>query len=250
MEILEFGDKSKKKLIFIHGFQSMWYVWEKYIEYYKNDFHIIVPILPGHNPNKKEEFNSFDETAKELEDYCISRYGKNIHLVYGVSMGGVLTAKLLKNKNLRINKVIFDGSPLVGFEDMLENMLIKFYLNITHKTQARDKKTLKNAQKMIVPEGKMDEFLKIMDNMSDETIINFIKEIRNNRISNDIDISNIELHYHHGTKINETLSKKTAKYIKKWYPRANIICFSGKGHCQGFSSKPENRIDILNQILS
>lgn len=250
MEILEFGDTSKKKLIFIHGFQSMWYVWEKYIEYYKNDYHIIVPILPGHNPNKKEEFNSFDETAKELEDYCINKYGKNIYLIYGVSMGGVLATKLLRNKRLRINKVIFDGSPLVAYSDMLENMLIKFYTGITHKTQIRDKKTLKTAKKMIVPQGRMEEFLKIMDNMSDKTIENFIKEIRKNRISNDIDISNLEMHYHHGTKLNEMLAKKTAKYIKKWYPRANIVCFKGKGHCEGFSSKPENRIDILDQILS
>lgn len=250
MEILEFGDKSKKKLIFIHGFQSMWQVWEKYIEYYKNDYHIIVPILPGHNPNKREEFNSFEETAKELEDYCIARYGKNIYLIYGVSIGGILTIKLLRNKKLKINKVVLDGSPLTTYSDRLEKLLIKFYMDITQKTQARDKKTLKKAKKMIVPQGRMDEFLRIMDNMTDRTIENFIKEIRRNRLSNDIDISNMEMHYHHGTKMNEMLSKRTANYIKKWYPRAHIICFRRKGHCEGFSSKPENRIDILNQILS
>ena len=43
MKILEFGDKSKRKIILVHGFQSPWQVWEKYIEHFKNDFHIIVP---------------------------------------------------------------------------------------------------------------------------------------------------------------------------------------------------------------
>lgn len=49
MKILEFGDTSKRKLIFIHGFQSPWQMWNKYIEYYKNDFHVIVLIMSVHN---------------------------------------------------------------------------------------------------------------------------------------------------------------------------------------------------------
>ena len=44
MEILEFGNKNNKKIILIHGFQSPYQVWDEYIEYYKNDYHIIVPI--------------------------------------------------------------------------------------------------------------------------------------------------------------------------------------------------------------
>ena len=103
MEILEFGDKSKRKIILIHGFQCPFQVWDKYIEHYKNDFHIIVPILPGHNPKLKEDFISFSDTATELEDYFISRYGKNVYAVYGMSMGGVLTAILWQNsRNSRL----------------------------------------------------------------------------------------------------------------------------------------------------
>lgn len=63
MKILEFGDKSKRKIILIHGFQSPWQVRSKYIENYKNDFHIIVPIMSGHNPDEKEDFISFFECA-------------------------------------------------------------------------------------------------------------------------------------------------------------------------------------------
>ena len=59
MEILEFGDTTKRKIILIHGFQSPYQVWNKYIEHYKNNFHIIVPIIPGHNKNEKEDFISF-----------------------------------------------------------------------------------------------------------------------------------------------------------------------------------------------
>ena len=113
MKILEFGDTSKSKIILIHGFQCPWQVWNKYIEYYKNKFHIIVPIMSGHNPEVKDDFISFASDAKEIEEYIISRYGKEIYAVYGMSMGGVLTATLWQNYRLSFDKVIFDGSPLV-----------------------------------------------------------------------------------------------------------------------------------------
>lgn len=86
MKILEFGDKSKRKLILIHGFQSPWQVWGKYIEHYKNDFHVIVPIISGHNPEVKENFISLSKDAKELEDYIITNYGESLwhfRYVYG-----------------------------------------------------------------------------------------------------------------------------------------------------------------------
>ena len=67
-----------------------WQVWEEYIEHYKKDFHVIVPILSGHNPEEKEDFISFSAEAGELENYIIPRYGKEMYAVYGMSMGGVL----------------------------------------------------------------------------------------------------------------------------------------------------------------
>ena len=109
MKILEFGDDSKRKIILIHGFQCPWQVWNKYIEYYKDKFHIIVPIMSGHNPDVKDDFISFAADAKEIEDYILSRYGKEIYAVYGMSMGGVLTATLWQNKRLTFDKVIFEG---------------------------------------------------------------------------------------------------------------------------------------------
>ena len=63
----------------------------------KKKFHIIVPIMSGHNPEVKEDFVSFLSDAREIEDYMLSHYGKNVYTVYGMSMGGVLTATLWQN---------------------------------------------------------------------------------------------------------------------------------------------------------
>ena len=49
------------------------------IDYYEKYFQIIVPILDGHNPNMKEDFESFDKIVSELENYLINNHGNDIY---------------------------------------------------------------------------------------------------------------------------------------------------------------------------
>ena len=186
MKILEFGDTGKRKIILIHGFQCPWQVWNKYIEYYKDKFHIIVPIMWGHNPAVLEDFVSFSADAKEIEDYMLSHYGKDVYAVYGMSMGGVLTATLWQNNRLSFDKVIFDGSPLVSLNTLMRRFMKKFYIGITHKSQKRDKKTVERATKVIVSEDNLDNLLAVLDKMSDATVENSIDGIGDFKLKQDI----------------------------------------------------------------
>ncbi|HIT70350.1 MAG TPA: hypothetical protein IAD08_00330 [Candidatus Scatovivens faecipullorum] len=249
MEILEFGNKEKDKIILIHGFETPYQIWEKYIEHYKNNYHIIVPILQGHNPNMKEDFNSFEESAKDIEDYIISRYGNNVFAIYGMSMGGVLTSQIWQNKKLYIDKVILESSPLISYNKLMTLMMTKQYLMLTHKTQARDKRVITQAVNSIIPKDKLDVFLAMMDNMSDTTITNYIRQIGRYKLPSNIDTPNTEVYYYYGTKINELLAKKTAEYIRRNYPNSKIKCFQGKGHCEDSLLNPSVMITELDNVL-
>lgn len=249
MKILEFGDTSKRKIILIHGFQWPWQVWEEYIEHYKKDFHVIVPILSGHNPEKKEDFISFSAEARELEEYIIPRYGKAMYAVYGMSMGGVLAAMLWQNRNLSFEKVFFDGSPLVSLNGFMKGFMKKFYLDITHKSQQRDKKTVEQATRVIVPEDKLGDLLNVLDNMSDATVVNSIDSIAEFKLKSDINTPNTTVYFFHGTAPNEMLAKKSAKYIRKHYSTTVIKCFQGKFHCENVLFHTDIMITELDTIL-
>lgn len=249
MKILEFGDTSKRKIILIHGFQCPWQVWNKYIEYYKNKFHIIVPIMSGHNPEVKDDFISFASDAKEIEEYIISRYGKEIYAVYGMSMGGVLTATLWQNNRLSFDKVIFDGSPLVSCNAFMKIFMKKFYVDITHKSQQRDKKTVEQATKVIISEDNLEYFLKVLDNMSDVTVENSIDDIANFKLSQSINTLDTAVYFFHGTAANEMLAKKSAKYVRKHHPNTTVKCFKGKFHCENALFNPEIMIAELDKIF-
>ena len=249
MQILEFGNKKNSKIILIHGFESPYQIWEEYIEHYKKDFHIIVPILQGHNPDLKEEFTSIKESAKEIEDFYTSQYGNDVYAIYGMSMGGIIASQLWENKNLNISKLILESSPLLSYNRFMTFILTKNYLMLTHKTQQRDEKIVKQAINSIISEDKLEHFLRVLDNMSDTTIINYLNEAGKYNLPNNIDTPDTEIIYYHGTTINEMLAKKTAKYIKKYYPNSQIICFNGKGHCEISLMDPKSMIKELNKVL-
>ena len=249
MKILEFGDTNKRKMILIHGFQCPWQVWNKYIERYQNAFHIIVPVMSGHNPEENEDFISFSADAKAIENYILPRYGKDIYAVYGMSMGGVLAATLWQNNHLIFEKVIFDGSPLVSLNCFMKNFMEKFYLDITHKSQRRDKKTVKQATKVIISEDNLAHLLNVLDHMSDVTVKNSIDGIAGFKLKQDINTPDTTVHFFHGTAPNEMLAKKSAKYVKKIYPATVIKCFKGKFHCENTLFHPEIMMCELDKIF-
>lgn len=159
-----------------------------------------------------------------------------------------MTWKLWQNQRFHIEKVIFDGSPLVSINSLVRKMMISFYLDVTHKSQQRDKKTLEQAVQGIITEERLDDMLQVLDNMSDTTIVNSINDIGAFKLSDNIDTRNTQIYFYHGTLLNEMLAKKSAKYIEKHYPDAVIKCFKGKAHCENALFYPEVMLEELDCI--
>ena len=212
------------------------------------DYHLIVPILPGHNPKEREDFVNFDLVIKELEEVLL-KINKPIKLLYGMSMGGAVCGKLFDRNKLQIENLVFDGSPLLGFNNLMKKMMKSTYLDLTHKTQKRNPKTIKQAVNSIIPKEKLFLFLDVLDNISDDTITNYINELGNYHIKNDV-INDTKIYFYHGTKMNELLAKKSANYLKKYYQNTQIKVFKRCGHCEISIFKPLQMIREIEDILS
>ena len=241
MRILEYGNTNNPTIMLVHGFES----------------HILVPILPGHDVQEKSEFNSFDDTAKEIENYCISKSINHIYAIYGMSMGGVLASYLWKNKRLTFEKVILESSPLLPFGKYMTQMLIKQYLSITKKARERNQKVVRNAINSMVTEDMLDVFLELLDNISDETIKNYLYAVGQFylyavgqfKLPSNIDTPNTQIIYFYGGKINEFVFRNVAKYIKKNYKNSTTICLKGKGHCEDALLHSNEWIERLDKYI-
>lgn len=131
----------------------------------------------------------------------------------------------------------------------MRRMMLRFYLKATHNVQKRDQKTLNQAIGSMIPKERLNDFIQVLDHMSDSTITNYINSIYDFRLQDNIDAQNTEIYFYHGTAVNEIIARKSAKFISKHYPGAVIRCLKGKSHCETALFQPDVMIKELDKVL-
>ena len=151
MNFYEFGDKNNSIMVFIHGVIQPWDSMTEEITYFRNDYHVYAVELDGHTQDKPTEFVSLEAEAKEMEEFFFQKGIKQLDVLCGFSMGGALAHVIWKNQRLKVRNLIMDGAPLVPYPKMLDTFMTKNYLDIIHKSKAREPKTLQNFEKNFLP---------------------------------------------------------------------------------------------------
>ena len=249
MQILEYGNSNNDKVILIHGFQMHLDSLKEYIKSLEKNYFVIVPILPCHDRDDKEKFVSFDKCLSEFENYYINKYGSNVYAIIAFSMGGVFASLLWEHKKINIQKLLMESSPLLKWNNFIINMMTKQYINLTNETKKRNPKIVEQATHSIVRKENLDSFLLMMDNMDEESIKNYIREVGLYNLPKNIDTPNTEIFYSYGGKFNEFIFKKVGKYIKNNYANSHITCIKGKGHCEDAIFDPSNKAKEIIKIL-
>lgn len=249
MRFIETGKPNKKVMLLVHGMQVPWQVWNEHIRYFSSEYHVIVPILSGHDPEEESTFLSIQEEALKIESFLIRHHITKITAICGVSMGGAISTILWKRANLQIDNLILDGAPLLPYNKMISYIIAKQYLYLTAKVKNRDTKVLAKCETNFMPSKYMKYFLDMVDIMNEETIQNCVVSISKYRFELDKNIKNVNLTYYYGTGINEYYSKKSAKYLFRNYPQTKIHCLKGCNHCEFYLYKPEKHISLIEKSL-
>ncbi len=214
MRFHEFGDKSNPIMILIHGVLTPWQMWEKQIEYFSERYFVIVPVLDAHVEEEPSEYISADDEAEKICEYVINNYGKDVFLLAGLSMGGVVANKIFESGKFSIKCLVLDGAPLVRTPRIMESIMKKNYISIIHGSQKREQKVLQNFAKYFMPEKFLPPFLKFADTMSDESVANIVKAACRCEIHKAPD-TDTKILFLHGTKANEIFAKKAEKKNEK-----------------------------------
>ncbi len=248
MRFHEFGDKNNPIIILIHGVLTPWQMWEKQIEYFSGRYFVIVPALDAHVEEEPSEYISAEDEADKIAEYVLNNYGKNVFLLAGLSMGGVVANKIFESVKLRIKHLVLDGAPLVRAPRIMESIMAKNYISIIHGSKKREPKVLKNFVKYFMPEKFLPHFLKFADTMSDESVKNIVKAACRCEIHKVTD-TDTKILFLHGTKANEILSNKAAKKMKKTYPDVSVKVFKGYTHGELAIYHPDAWCDVIGRSI-
>ncbi len=73
MTIHEFGQENDKTIVLIHPSIVMWDYFAYVIPLLEKEYHLIIPALPGYDPDAKDDFTSVEEISSELEKWLIGK---------------------------------------------------------------------------------------------------------------------------------------------------------------------------------
>ena len=115
MEDIYVGDAGKGfPLVLVHGFLGSSQMWKPQIEFFKKNYRVITPDLPGFGKsNKSSSCNNIILMAKIIIDSLKKRGINKFHLL-GHSMGGMIVQEITKIAENQILKLICYGTGPIG----------------------------------------------------------------------------------------------------------------------------------------
>ena len=77
----DFGEKNKDVLVMFHPLGVWWDIFEYVIPELSNHFHVIIPAIPGHDPEVPlRDFSSVEEISEEIENWLRGHTGDHLLL--------------------------------------------------------------------------------------------------------------------------------------------------------------------------
>ena len=254
MNMHTFGNPDNPTMMLIHGVLCPWQIWEDAAAHFSEKYYVIVPELDGHTQNAPSEFHSVAREMADISLWLRERHIDSLDVLCGLSMGGGVAAELwckgVESHTLKVDTLILDGAPLVPAGGLTTRFITGFYADILRKSKQRDPKTLENCKKVFLPERYFEDYLRVADNMSDTSIVNICYSILQNQFPKDVPAEGTRIFYLHGTQSNEAIAKKSAKFMKKYYPSTQIKVCKGMAHAELACFHPQEWIQTVDGFLS
>ena len=109
------GDEGKGfPLVLVHGFLGSSKMWKPQIDFFKDNFRVITPDLPGYGKsNKAKSHNSIQSISNLLLDCLREKKIDKFHLL-GHSMGGMIVQDMAKKSGEKISKLVCYSTGPIG----------------------------------------------------------------------------------------------------------------------------------------
>ncbi|QEY19408.1 alpha/beta hydrolase [Psychrobacillus sp. AK 1817] len=241
----EFGQENDEIILFLHGGGVAGWMWDKQVQYFKENYHCIVPDLPGHGQDNESEFVSIEDCAFQLIHLLQEQHEDKKKIVVGFSLGAQIAIQMLCiNKNLincaMINSALVRKIPL-------GKQMVKPSLKLTYPFIKSRSFSKLQAKTLYIGEDRFEQYFKESNQMSLNTLTRVLEENMSFHIPFEYSNVKTRLFITVGDKEKKVMKNSAGDLLNK-HDCANAITISGIGHGIPLAA-PEFFNDILENWL-
>jgi hypothetical protein len=249
MTIHEFGKKNKDIIVMFHPLGVRWDIFEYVIPELSNHFHVIIPAIPGHDPDVPlRDFSSVEEISEEIGIWLRSKGYGHVSCLYGCSMGGAVVMRMLADNIITADNAVIDAgitpyrlpklvTYLIGIKDFLMTVSGKF-ISIKALSGVFDPEKYSEADL---------EYIKtVLGSMSARTIWRGFYSANNYSMPFGMIRTGAHIEYWYGED-EKNARKWDIEYVEEKFPEIMIRENEGQDHAEFFTLHPE---EFCAEIIS
>ena len=252
MTIHEFGKENKEVLVMFHPIGVWWDVFEYVIPELSEHFHLIIPAIPGMDPEVPlRDFSSVEEIAEEMENWLHSKGHNHVRGLYGCSMGGALVMRMLADRVIRPDIAVIDGgitpyqlpkpvTYLIGIKDFCMTIAGK-YMSVKALSSVFDPDKYSSEDIVYIK--------KVLDSMSIRTIWRGFYSTNNYSMPVYPVRTGAHIEYWYGED-EKSARKWDIEYVRKMFPAVVFRENKGQDHAEFFTLHPKEFCRELLYLLS
>lgn len=251
MNIHEFGKENEQKIVLIHPSLVMWDYFEYLIPQMEKKYHLIIPALPGYDPDVKNDFTGIEEIAGELEGWLSGQGIDRIACIYGCSMGGSVVMRFLADGKIQADSAVMDGgiTPYQLPRIATRFIALKDYLTIGIG-KVGGIKVLERAFSTDEYSREDLEYVEgVLKMISSKTIWRTFDSCNNYRMPDPVVISCPRVEYWYADA-EKKARKADIEYVKKNIPQVSFREFANIGHAGLAALHPELLASSLEALIN
>lgn len=252
MTIHEFGKENKDVIVLFHPLGVWWDIFEYVIPELAEQFHLIIPAIPGHDPDVPlRDFSSVEEIAEEMESWLHSNGLDHVGCLYGCSLGGALVMRMLADGTITADCAVIDAgitpyqlpkpvTYLIGMRDFMMALAGK-YLSVKVLSSVFDPEKYSGDDIAYIR--------KVLHSMSNRTVWRGFYSANNYSMPAHPVRTGTHIEYWYGED-EKSARKWDIDYVRKMFPEAIFRENKGQDHAEFFTLHPNEFCRQIEKIMN
>jgi pimeloyl-ACP methyl ester carboxylesterase len=249
MNIYEFGLDNEQILLMFHGSCMSWDMFQEDIDSLEKYYHIIIPALPGHDLKNNSNYTSVEKIAEDMQEWLLMRNIRQVHGIYGLSMGGSIVIRLLANNRIHFGNAIIDaGITPYSYPKVITNLIAvkDFFFTELGKHSRKMLEFGFSPQKY--PKEVIDSLKKVLKHMNATTIYRVFKSCNNYSMPSVIPELETRIQYWYGT-VEKKQRELDIAYVKKVFTVTEFVEFKNLDHGEFAMRYPKEFVEKVQVFL-